>query len=284
VLRVSGPSATVRREDAVVEARVAPRLRGGPPVAGDLVELREADPPLISAIAPRRTVLERWSPADRRARPVVANADLLVVVGAAVDPPLRPRFMDRYLVAAWAGGLDAALVVTKLDLATDRAEADRAIAVYREAGYPVLAGSAKDPGLVRAVRDLIGPRAAALVGHSGVGKSTLTRGLTGVERATGAVSAATGRGRHTTTDPRLIPIPGGGSVIDTAGVRTFHIPRLDPGEIPAAFPEIAAAASGCRFRGCRHAGDAGCAVPGRVAPERLESYRRLIDGSAWPGA
>ena len=92
----------------------------------------------------------------------------------------------------------------------------------------------------------------------------------------GAVSGKARTGRHTTTDPRLIPLPAGGAVVDTAGVRTFHLPRMDRARLEAGFPEIARAAEGCRFRGCAHDGDAGCAVEDAVHPDRLESYRRML--------
>ena len=277
VARVAGPSATLLTEGALREARIAPRLPDGPPVAGDRVEVREAGGDLvITGIRPRATTLQRGDGPSGRPRVVVANADLLAVVASVASPPLRPRLVDRYLVAAWAGGLDTALVLTKADLAHDAGEVDAVAARYRQIGYPVLVGSAKDPVLVGAVRELIGGRVAALAGHSGVGKSTLTRGLTGVERAVGAVSRKAGKGRHTTTDPRLIPLEGGGGVIDTAGVRAFFLPRLSPEELEAGFPEIAAAAPDCRFRGCRHRGEPGCAVVERVGPERLDSYRRLL--------
>jgi ribosome biogenesis GTPase len=277
VARVAGPSATLLMDGATREARIAPRLPDGPPVAGDRVEVRDADGDLvIVGIRPRATTLQRGDGSSGRPRVVVANADLLLVVASVAEPPLRPRLVDRYLVAAWAGGLEPALVLTKVDKAHDQGEVADAVASYRGIGYPVLVGSAKDPALVAEVRELIGDRVAALAGHSGVGKSTLTRGLTGVERAVGSISRKAGKGRHTTTDPRLIPIPGGGAVVDTAGVRTFHLPRLTPEELEAGFPEIAAAAPDCRFRGCRHRGEPGCAVVERVSPERLESYRRLL--------
>ena len=140
----------------------------------------------------------------------------------------------------------------------------------------MLTGSAKSPELVEAVRELIGGRIAVLAGHSGVGKSTLTRGLTGVERAVGAVSAKVGTGRHTTSDPRLIPLPGGGAVVDTAGVRTFHLPRMDRARLEAGFPEIARAAAGLpvpRVRARRRRGVRG---GGSGRAERLESYRRML--------
>lgn len=275
--RVSGPSATLLLDGATREARIAPRIPDGPPVAGDRVEVRETDDDLVvTGIRPRATTLQRGDGPSGRPRVVVANADLLAVVASVAEPPLRPRLVDRYLVAAWAGGLDAALILTKADKEHDAGEVARVADLYRGIGYPVLAGSAKDPALVEEVRALIGGRVAALAGHSGVGKSTLTRGLTGVERAVGTVSRKAGKGRHTTTDPRLIPLPGGGAVVDTAGVRTFFLPKLSPEELEAGFPEIVAAAEGCRFRGCRHHGEPDCAVEALVSPERFDSYRRLL--------
>ena len=276
--RVAGPSATLLVDEKPVEALVSPRLEGGPLVAGDRVEVRRADATLVvTGILPRATILQRGT--RRGPRPIVANADLLVVVAAATEPPPRPRLVDRYLVAASMGGLEAAIVFTKVDLPHDEEGLGQLVERYRAATYPVLAGSAKDPALARALTELIGGRVAALAGPSGTGKSTLTRALTGMERAVGEVSAKAGTGRHTTTDPRLIPMPGGGAVIDTAGVRTFFVPPLDQPQLEAAFPEIAAAGPDCRFSGCRHVGEAGCAVAARVSPARLESYRRLIDAT-----
>lgn len=277
VVRVAGPTATVSCGGDEREARLRPRVPGGPAVAGDRVELSEAgSEPAIVGVAPRTTVLERGDGADRRPRAIVANADLVLVVASVCRPPLRPRLIDRYLVAAEDGGLAAGIVLTKVDLPHDEDEVGALSRRYRDIGYPVLSGSAKDPALVEAVRALIAGRVAVLAGHSGVGKSTLTRGLTGVQRAVGAVSAKVGTGRHTTSDPRLIPLPGGGAVVDTAGVRTFHLARMDRGRLEAGFPEIVRAAAGCRFRGCAHDGDAGCAVEGAVSAERLESYRRML--------
>lgn len=279
VIRVSGPTATLLIDGKEREARLRPKVPGGPAVAGDRVRLRDdGDEPQVVAVAPRRTVLERGQGNDGAPRAIVANADLAVIVAAVVDPPLHPRLIDRYLVAASLGGLEVAIVLTKADLPHDAAEIARLRALYEDIGYPTLLGVAKDPAYVEEVRALIGGRVAVLAGHSGVGKSTLTRGLTGVERAVGAVSAKAGTGRHTTSDPRVIPMPSGGAVVDTAGVRTFHLPHLDRAQLEAGFPEIARAGAGCRFRGCAHDGDAGCVVEGAVSPERLDSYRRMLAG------
>lgn len=277
VVRVSGPTATVCRAGALEEARIAPRLPGGPPVAGDRADLRDdGDARTIVALAPRRTCLRRGDGPERRPRPLAANADLLVVVAAVVDPPVRPRLLDRYMVAAEAGDMDAAVVITKTDLPHDGDALAALAGRYRDIGYPVLCGCARGGDLADRLRALIGRRTAVLAGHSGVGKSTLTTAITGRARATGAVSERIGTGRHTTTDPRLIPVPGGGAIVDTAGVRTFHLPRMGRQDLEAGFPEIRTLAPACRFRGCAHDGDAGCAVEGHVDPARLESYRRLL--------
>ncbi len=277
VLRVAGPSATIERDGGQRELPLAPRLPGGPPVAGDLVEVRETGrESIVVGVRPRRSSLVRATAGGRRERTIVANVDLLIVVAAAVDPPFRPRLVDRYLVAAAAGGMDAALCVTKTDLPHDSGELAEFVHIYRDVGYPVECGVAREAEFGDRVRALIGDRIAALAGHSGVGKSTLATTMTGVDRAVREVNERIGKGRHTTTDPRLIPLPGRGAVIDTAGVRAFHLPAMDADRLAAGFPEIAAAAADCRFRGCRHAGDQGCAVPGRVHPARLDSYRRLL--------
>ncbi len=278
VLRVSGPTATVEVGAAAREVRVAPRLPGRPLVVGDRVELRATgDDLVIIAILPRATQLERAAGPDGPRRVVVANADILLVVESLTRPEPRPHLIDRYLIAAWVGQLDAALVLTKADLLDDPAPGESLAGLYRTLGYPVLVGSAKDPAFVAEVRSLVDGRVAALVGQSGVGKSTLTRGLTGVERAVGDVSDRDGTGRHTTSDPRLIPFEDGGAIVDTAGVRTLFLPRLDPADLADAFPEIRALAGQCHFRDCRHLGEPGCAVAGHMAPTRRESYELLVE-------
>jgi ribosome biogenesis GTPase len=279
VLRVAGPLAEVADESGTREVRLAPRLPGGPPVAGDRVRIDDSGTQgIVREIHPRSTVLERIG-SGGRVRAVVANADVLIVVAAVAEPPLVPRLIDRYAVAAVAGGLDMAVVLTKDDLPHDEALVAEVVARQRAAGHTVLIGSALDARLVEQVRQLIDGRIAAFTGLSGVGKSTLTAALTGVHRATGEVSDRLRSGRHTTTDPRLIPLPGSGAVVDTAGVRSFWLPPMGPADIAAGFPDIADAALRCRFPDCRHMGDAGCAVAEEVDAERLGSYRALVEAA-----
>ncbi len=254
-------------------------LPDGPPVAGDRVRIDDRGTQgIIREILPRRTVLERIG-SGGRVRAVVANADLLVVIAAVVEPPLHPRLIDSYAVAAVAGGLDFAVVLTKTDLPHNEVAVAELIARHRAAGHQVVTGSSFDPATVEAVRALVNGRLAAFTGLSGVGKSTLTSALTGVARATGQVSERLRSGRHITTDPRLIPLPGGGAIIDTAGVRAFWLPPMEHGDIAAGFPGIVDAAERCRFRSCRHMGDAGCAVVGEVDSVSVASYRALVEAA-----
>jgi ribosome biogenesis GTPase len=232
----------------------------------------------MDEIEERRGTLTR---AAFRGRPqvVAANVDLLVVVAATAEPPLRANLIDRYLVAAWRGGIETALALTKVDLPHDGPEVERVTRLMRRLGHAVIEVSIPRGEGIREVRDLIGQRRAVLAGHSGVGKTTLSNALTGRADPTGVVNEVIGRGRQTTTVARLIDLPGGGGLIDTAGVRSFGIADVTPEELQEAFPEIAAVSSACRWRPClHHEGQNGCAVPGApgVEPERLASYRRIL--------
>ncbi len=278
VLRVSGPTAAIHTGEDVREAHILPHLPGRPLAVGDMVETRvTGDDVVITGIMPRRTSLERAAGQDGPRRLIVANAYVVLVIESLTRPDPRPHLIDRYLVAAWVGGLEAAVVLTKADLASDTAATGRLGDLYRSLGYDVFVGSAKDAGLIESLRGYIAQRLAALVGQSGVGKSTLTRGLTGVARAVGDVSDRDGTGRHTTSDPRLIPLPEGGAVVDTAGVRSLFLPPLQADEAADAFPEIRAIQGQCRFRDCRHLGDTGCVLAGHIAQTRLESYKWFVE-------
>jgi ribosome biogenesis GTPase len=279
VVAIGGGMAAVRVNGEERVAKLAGRMRGrSRPVAGDDVDVTVMDDGTarIDGIEERRTQLVRAQRLGRGEQVLVANADLLVVVAAAADPPLRRGLIDRLLVAAWAGGLEAALVITKADLA-DQAEEPpvQVLADYADLGYPGALVNARTEEGGRTVRALIAGRLAAFAGHSGVGKSTLVNTVTGGEQQTGAVNEVIGRGRHTTTAARLIHGTGI-EVIDTPGIRGFSPAGLEPRELQFAFPEIAEAAAACRFRTCLHAGEAGCAVEGAVDPRRLASYRKLL--------
>jgi ribosome biogenesis GTPase / thiamine phosphate phosphatase len=281
VLAVHNQFAAVRTEEGDGVATIAGRLRRTRPVVGDVVRLHTTpDGSLrMDEIQERRGTLTR---AAFRGRPqvVAANVDLLVIVAATADPPLRANLIDRYLVAAWRGGVEAALALTKIDLPHDEAEVARVSDLLRGLGHAVIEVSIPREEGIQEVRDLIGQRRAVLAGHSGVGKTTLSNAITGRADPTGAVNEIIGRGRQTTTVARLIDLPGGGELIDTAGVRSFGIADVTPEELQEAFPEIAAVSGRCRWRPClHHEGQNGCAVPGApgIQPERLASYRRILE-------
>jgi ribosome biogenesis GTPase / thiamine phosphate phosphatase len=281
VLAVHNQFAAVRTDAGEGVATIAGKLRRTRPVVGDVVKLHTTpDGSLrMDEIQERRGTLTR-SAFRGRPQVVAANVDLLVVVAATADPPLRANLIDRYLVAAWRGGIETALALTKVDLPHDRDEVERVTSLLKRLGHAVIEVSIPRGEGIREVRELIGQRRAVLAGHSGVGKTTLSNAITGRADPTGAVNEIIGRGRQTTTVARLIDLPGGGGLIDTAGVRSFGIADVTPEELQEAFPEIAAVSSTCRWRPClHHEGQNGCAVPGApgIEPERLASYRRILE-------
>jgi len=280
VVAVGGGLVAVRVAEGDRVAKLAGRLTARP-VVGDRVDvsLERDDGARIDRIHDRRTSLMRLQRLGRGEQVLVANAEVLVVVAACAEPPLRRGLIDRLLVAAWAGEMEAVLVITKLDLAELAEEPPGSVlADYALLGYPGVAVDARDPAAAARVRDLVGDRLAAFAGHSGVGKSTLVNGICGAgTQLTGVVNEVIGRGRHTTTAARLLECRDGAALSDTPGIRGFALTGIDEHDLGYAFPEIAAAAPDCRFAGCLHVGEPGCAVPGRISPRRLDSYRKLLD-------
>jgi len=251
------------------------------PVVGDWVALESG-----AAETSVTTVLPRWSELSRRAagpvpepEVVAANVDLVLAVSP-LDRPLSPNRIERELVVGWESGARPVVVLNKADLSI---AADHDIAALRErlALVDVLVTSARTGEGVDAVAALLHPsRTAVLLGASGAGKSSLVNALAGEQVATiGDVRAADSRGRHTTTYRSLIPVPGGGVLLDTPGIRSIGLWDAEEG-IAKTFPEIDELAPGCRFRDCRHEEEPGCAVTaavgaGELDTARYESWRKL---------
>jgi ribosome biogenesis GTPase len=242
----------------------------------------------IVRVGDRSSVLRRTADdTDPYERIVVANASHLVIVTALADPTPRTGFVDRCLVAAYAGGLTPVLCLTKADLVDDGGAAFTA--EYTELDLPiVVTRSDTDPA---ALRDVLTGRVSALIGHSGVGKSTLVNVLVpDAERAVGVVSGV-GKGRHTSTSAVALALPGdpGGWVVDTPGIRSFGLAHISPNDVVAAFSDLAAAVENCP-RGCSHLGppaDPECALDPLVAsgalPEgRLDALRRVLTALRTP--
>lgn len=232
----------------------------------------------IVQVEQRRTVLRRTADDDDPyERPIVANADQLVIVTALADPPPRAGMIDRILVAGYDAGLDPLLCLTKSDLASP----DELSAQYEPLGVRVLSTRIGDD--VTPIRAELTDRVSVLVGHSGVGKSTLVNALVpDADRAVGHVNEVTGRGRHTSTSAQALRLPGGGWIIDTPGVRSFGLSHVQPERVLAAFPDLAEYTDACP-RGCPHRSqDEFCALDrawrdGDVPHDRVQSFRRMID-------
>ncbi len=232
----------------------------------------------IVGTLPRRTILRRTADDDDPVeRVIVANADQLVVVTALADPPPRTHLIDRCVAAAFDAGLDPLLCLTKSDLAS----ADDLLALYEPLGLASVVTSRDDPMDVLA--DRLAGRVSVLVGHSGVGKSTLVNAIIpGAGRSVGVVNTVTGRGRHTSTSAVALALPTGGWVVDTPGVRSFGLAHVAPATLIRAFGDLDQATQYCS-RGCVHtAAMPECGLDSRAAqglldPARVASFRRLLE-------
>jgi ribosome biogenesis GTPase len=247
------------------------------PVVGDWLVLSPGGGghPVVEAVLPRRSVLLRRSAGERAGpQPLVANADVLAAA-VGLDADFNVRRLERYVGLAAASGVEIAIILTKTDLA-DGAELSRCLAAARAAapGSVVLPVSAADGTGLGAVGAFLEPRRTyALLGSSGVGKSTLVNALLGRGRQrTAEVRARDGRGRHATTRRELFLVPSGALLVDTPGLRELGL--WGAGEaLGGSFADVAALAAACRFRNCRHETEPGCAVRTAVDEGRLDAGR-----------
>ncbi|MGO2112960.1 MAG: ribosome small subunit-dependent GTPase A, partial [Pseudoclavibacter sp.] len=269
-------------------------------VTGDVVDLvgdvtgREGTLARIVRVHDRRTLLRRSADdTDQVERVIVANATRLCIVASTIDPEPRPRLIDRCLVAAFDAGIEPMLLLTKTDLKA----ADKLRALVEPLGVPIFE-SRRDAPPIEDLRTALADNVTVLVGHSGVGKSTMVNLLVpDAERVVGHVNAVTGRGRHTSSSSLALPIlaedhglpsaaaaPAGGWIIDTPGVRSFGLGHVSVDNVLRGFPDLAAIADECP-RGCTHRADAPdceldeAARDGRLddfGTARIESLRRLF--------
>jgi ribosome biogenesis GTPase len=243
-----------------------------PLAAGDWVRATgDGEEGTIEAIEPRRTSLSRDSRGRRHV--IVANVEQLVIVGSAALPDLKPGLVDRMLVAAELAGIRPLVCINKADL-VDAATLVPLAGVYARMGYPVvLCSAATGLGLPRLAAELAG-RITAVVGQSGVGKSSLLNALDpGLGLPVAAVSRENEKGRHTTTTARLLPHRFDGAFVDTPGVRQFALWQLVPAEAPSAFRDLRPLANLCRFPDCTHSHETACAVKDAVADGLLDTRR-----------
>jgi ribosome biogenesis GTPase len=251
-------------------------------VAGDMVRIAVApgdDEWSVLERLPRRNVLCR-SDSRGRTESLAANLDQVGIV-VAPAPACDPFIVDRYVAGARQAGIDALLVVNKLDLPSGSGDLDF-VGPLQAAGLPALHVSARTgTGLEALVRQLTGRR-SLFAGQSGVGKSSLLNALAGEAlRATGGLSAGSGEGRHTTVSSAILQAPWG-EIADSPGVRDYAPPVVPARDVQRGYAEIEALAPGCRFQDCLHLREPRCAVraaaeSGAIDPRRYESYRRLLN-------
>lgn len=269
-----------------VEASLRGRLKqeqrtGSRVVIGDRVEVLTVDGvATIESVEGRRNELVRRG-RGRSAKILAANLDRVFVVVAMQEPRGSTQLIDRMLVLVESSGMHPLLVLNKADLEGTGPTVEAWTSLYRAVGYRVLVTSAENGSGIAELHDELCSGLSALIGPSGTGKSSLLNAVDpGLALRTGALSRKTGTGRHTTVGSRLIALECGGLVADTPGFGDVALWSVDPGAVEACFPEFAEPSQGCRFRGCTHLHEPGCAVvaaleSGEIARSRYESYGLL---------
>jgi ribosome biogenesis GTPase len=266
------------------------RLKGvrstNPVVVGDEVLFTaEGDDFVIEELVQRRNyIIRRASNLSKESHIIAANIDRAMLVVTLSSPRTAPEFVDRFLITCEAYSIPATILLAKIDLAEDRREEVEAFrAVYESAGYEVVEISAKfGTGLDR-VKELVAGRTTLVAGNSGVGKSTLIGALEPtLDVRTGEISQSHHKGRHTTTFSTMYPLTGGGSIIDTPGVKGFGLIDIEDAELCRYFPDMMRYAPDCRYYNCTHVHEPDCAVvkaveQGEIAYSRYESYLKILD-------
>ena len=257
------------------------RRRVEDPVAGDqVIWRRDGEAGVIEALAPRSSVIQRPN-SQGKLRPIAANLDRVLIV-VAPEPEPSSTLIDRYLVAAHHAGIEPVLVINKMDLLPPSGALPNFISLYRGLGYTVIETDRdSDPKGARLL-PVISNATLVLVGQSGVGKSSIVKRLLPEEDIRiGSLSTQGNLGRHTTTTAALYHLPNGGQLVDSPGVREFHLNHLTRDAISGGFREFATYLGSCRFRDCRHQNEAGCAVlqaaaQGRIDAGRLASFHAIL--------
>lgn len=267
------------------------RLKGidttNPVSVGDWVMFEpDGDTGVIADVLERKNYIIRKSVnLSKQAHILAANLDMAMVVATPVYPRTSTGFIDRFLATAQAYGIPAAVVFNKCDLYDEEVQeyVDELAAMYRSVGYQTFIISATQPETLATLQSALKGKTTLLSGHSGTGKTTLVNQLVpGLDLKTAAISAQHLKGKHTTTFAEAHPLPEGGYIIDTPGIREFGIVDFEKHSISHYFPEIFKASASCKFNDCLHESEKGCAViqgveDSQIALTRYASYISILN-------
>ncbi|MEN8151529.1 MAG: ribosome small subunit-dependent GTPase A [Planctomycetota bacterium] len=235
----------------------------------------------VEEIEPRRTRLSRQAAHGEREQVIAANVDQVAIIVSVKNPPLRPGLIDRLIIAASNQAIEPFVVINKIDLGIAK-KVGKVRDTFRELGYEVLYTSATEGTGVPHLALRLADRTTVFAGHSGVGKSSLLNAIhPELHLATGSVSKRTTKGRHTTTRATLFPLPAGGYVVDTPGVRAFGLWDVEKADLDIFFREFQPLIEQCRFYDCTHDHEPDCAVraaveAGEVRRPRYDAYLRIM--------
>ncbi len=288
VIAMHGPLVRVQvgERTLVVASRRRLKWEGGGATAGALVvgdrvkvEMDNGDG-VVAAVEPRRTCLLRRAPGTTKAQVLAANVDQALLVFAARRPEPKPGLLDRFLAACQLAGIEPLITINKVDQGLE--EIEGWLSIYAGIGYTVLRVSARTARGLGELKRRLPERTTLFCGPSGAGKSSLLNAVyPGFRLKVGSISEATGKGRHTTSRAELMPLPYGGFVVDTPGLKEFGLHGATRTELETAFPEVRRAAARCRFADCHHASEPDCAVTaaaeaGEIWPDRLRSFQAML--------
>jgi ribosome biogenesis GTPase len=284
VVQTGGPHIVIRRGAKLLRARprrstTTDNTDATLVAIGDVVSYEDMgeEEAVITHVFERDSFLLRTSIRDAEyAQVLVANCDQVMVTAAATDELLRPGLIDRYLVAAAMGGVEAVVCINKIDLPDeeDRAFVEDIAEMYRDVGYTVVLTSAVTGEGMEELDELLRDGVTAFSGHSGVGKTTLLNLLIpDLDEKTADLSEQSQRGMHTTTRSTLYELPGGGFIADTPGIREFGLFQFDRDDLHSYYPDFLRFADACRFPSCTHTHEPGCAVKDAVEREDIHPYR-----------
>ncbi|MFU8812689.1 MAG: ribosome small subunit-dependent GTPase A [Balneolaceae bacterium] len=278
----------------VLSCRVRGKLRlthhdsSNPVAVGDRVQYESNNDGTgtVTGVEERRNFIPRKAMHRTGDRQVLAaNVDNVWVLQSVRQPKPKQGFIDRCLAACEAFSIEAGLILNKTDLAgkKEAAEVARLKAIYEPLGYNVITTSIHDAEQLEALRAMVTGSNSVFIGHSGVGKSSLINALIpGIDLPTGDVSSHNEKGKHTTTYARMLPLPDGGFIIDTPGIREFALTDIEPEDLWHFFPEMRDVGNDCKFYNCSHDHEPGCGVvaayeQGNIHPDRYHSYLTILD-------